>query len=84
MARSTTATKLYPDTFDATEMDVPEAPNVAFSFVVDAPKAHVMDAWNLPRSHGGNIEVRTDGTPRAPGPGSPTTWSGSSTSAGSV
>ncbi len=69
MARSSTSTKLYPDTFAATEMDVPEAPNVTFSFVVEAPKAHVMDAWNLPRAHGGDIEVRTDGKPEGAWPG---------------
>ncbi|GAB5535532.1 MAG: hypothetical protein Rubg2KO_17810 [Rubricoccaceae bacterium] len=60
---SATPTPLYPSTFDGTHMDVPDTPNVAFSFVVQAPKAYVMDAWHLPRDQGGAIEVRTRGTP---------------------
>lgn len=44
-------------------MDVPDHPNVEFSFVVNAPKAYVTDAWHLPREHGGNIVVRTPGDP---------------------
>ena len=42
-------------------MDVPEAPNVEFSFVVKAPKAYVMDAWHLLKSEGGAIEPITSG-----------------------
>jgi hypothetical protein len=54
---------IYPLEFDAAAMDVPDEPNVEFSFVVAAPKAYVMDAWNLPRDHGGAIQVQTGGTP---------------------
>lgn len=54
---------IYPTNFNNTKMDVPETPNVEFSFVVKAPKAFVMDAWNLPKSEGGNIEVCTPGNP---------------------
>jgi hypothetical protein len=54
---------LYPSTFDATTMDVPAAPNLEFSFIVKAPKAYVMDAWHLPTTHGGAIEVITPGDP---------------------
>lgn len=53
--------RLYPDTFDDAQMDVPDAPNVEFSFVVKAPKAYVMDSWNLPRDQGGAIVPRTTG-----------------------
>lgn len=55
-------TTLYPMTFTDVEMDVPTEPNVTFAFVVDAPKAHVFDAWNLPREHGGAILPVTEGT----------------------
>lgn len=54
-------TPLYPTKFEDTKMDVPSDPNVEFSFVVKAPKKYVMDAWNLPQEHGGNIEVLTEG-----------------------
>ena len=54
---------LYPENFDQAKMDVPATPNVEFSFVVKAPKAYVMDAWNLPREHGGNIVPLTGGNP---------------------
>ena len=64
MTESSEYEPLYPDKFDDAAMDVPDAPNVEFSFVVKAPKAYVMEAWNLPREHGGNIEVRTDGDPK--------------------
>lgn len=63
MSQSSTYTNLYPNTFDATEMDVPQTTNVEFSFVVKAPKEYVMDAWHLPREHGGNIAPRTQGNP---------------------
>ena len=64
MTESSEYEPLYPDKFDDAAMDVPDAPNVEFSFVVKAPKAYVMDAWNLPREQGGNIEVCTDGDPK--------------------
>ena len=61
MSESTTYQSLYPPVFENTKMNVPDSPNVEFSFVVKAPKAYVMDAWNLTREHGGNIEVCTEG-----------------------
>ncbi|MEL6270015.1 MAG: hypothetical protein AAFV33_15450 [Chloroflexota bacterium] len=61
MSTAQTYQNLYPENFEATNMDVPDAPNVEFSFVVKAPKEYVMDAWNLPRAHGGAIEPRTAG-----------------------
>lgn len=54
---------LYPARFDETNMDVPESPNVEFSFTVKAPKAYVMDAWNLPKDKGGTIVPQTSGNP---------------------
>jgi hypothetical protein len=59
MSQTTTR---YPTTFSDAEMDVPSEPNVTFSFVVDAPKAYVFDAWNLPREEGGAIVPVTQGT----------------------
>lgn len=61
MSQSSTYTSIYPKTFEDTTMDVPQTTNVEFSFVVKAPKEYVMDAWNLPREHGGNIVPLTDG-----------------------
>lgn len=61
MTESSNYTALYPDKFENAQMDVPNTPNVEFSFVVKAPKAYVMDAWNLHREHGGNIVPRTAG-----------------------
>ena len=63
MPESPEYSPLYPDKFDDAAMDVPDSPNVEFSFVVKAPKAYVMDAWNLTREHGGNIDPRTEGNP---------------------
>lgn len=51
----------YPATFTDAHMDVPDEPNVEFSFVVDAPKEYVFDAWNLPREQGGPIVPVTGG-----------------------
>ena len=51
----------YPSKFEDAKMDVPEAPNVEFSFVVKTPKAYVMDAWHLLKSEGGAIEPITSG-----------------------
>jgi hypothetical protein len=45
-------------------MNLPEAPNVEFSFVVKAPKEYVMDAWHLLKSEGGAIEPITSGNPK--------------------
>lgn len=52
----------YPTTFEHVEMDVPDEPNVEFSFVVRAPKEYVFDTWNLPRSEGGAITPITAGS----------------------
>lgn len=54
---------IYPSTFHDANMSVPAEPNVEFSFVVKAPKAYVMDAWNLPKSEGGAITPITSGNP---------------------
>lgn len=67
MSKTTPTQTMYPDTFDAAQMDVPETPNVTFSFVVKAPKAYVMDAWHLPKEHGGSIEPLTEGNPAGDG-----------------
>ena len=52
---------IYPSKFEDAKMNVPEEPNVEFSFVVKAPKEYVMDAWHLPKSEGGAIETITPG-----------------------
>lgn len=54
---------LYPTKFEDARMDVPTEPNVEFTFVVKAPKKYVMDAWNLPKSDGGAITPKTEGSP---------------------
>lgn len=71
MSASQPTEPLYPTRFDETKMDVPDAPNVEFSFVVKAPKAYVMDAWNLPTADGGDVEVLTPGNPEGE-----STWPG--------
>ena len=63
MSEPSSYNPIYPDRFADAAMDVPDTPNVEFSFVVKAPKAYVMDSWNLPREQGGNIEVLTPGDP---------------------
>ena len=64
MTQSATTDLRYPTTFDDAEMAVPDETNVEFSFVVDAPKEYVFDAWNLPREHGGATVPVTAGTDR--------------------
>lgn len=61
MSDATAYKPLYPTRFEDAKMDVPQSPNVEFSFVVKAPKQYVMDAWNLPKEHGGAIVPRTAG-----------------------
>lgn len=61
MSDSPKYTSLYPTKFEETKMDVPENPNVEFSFVVKAPKEYVMDAWHLPKDNGGAIVPKTSG-----------------------
>lgn len=63
MSDPSTYKNLYPKQFEETKMNVPEQPNVEFSFVVKAPKEYVMDAWNLTRENGGNIVPCTPGNP---------------------
>ncbi|MEL6343921.1 MAG: hypothetical protein AAFV53_12380 [Myxococcota bacterium] len=61
MSSSSDDSPLYPTNFDEVQVDVPESPNLTFSFVIKAPKAYVMDSWNLPIADGGDIIVRTEG-----------------------
>lgn len=60
---STPKKTTYPSTFEEASMNVPEAPNVEFTFVVKAPKEYVMEAWNLLKSEGGSITPITAGNP---------------------
>ncbi|MEL7121997.1 MAG: hypothetical protein AAFO07_21295 [Bacteroidota bacterium] len=71
MSQASTYKNLYPIKFEETKMTVPEEPNVEFSFVVKAPKAYVMDAWNLTKEKGGSIVPCTTGTAK-----SETSWPG--------
>lgn len=52
---------VYHEKFEDAVMDVPDEPNVEFSFVVKAPKEFVMDAWNLPKGKGGSAEGQKEG-----------------------
>lgn len=71
MSQSTDYQPLYPGQFAHAKMNVPDTPNVVFSFVVKAPKAYVMDAWHLLRKDGGTIVPLTPGEPAGD-----TTWPG--------
>ena len=55
--------EIYPQEFDKAQMDVPFSTNVAFDFVVSAPKRYVFDTWHLSRTNGGPWKQLTHGTP---------------------
>jgi hypothetical protein len=59
----------YPDAFDETKLNVPAEPNVAFEFVVKAPKKYVFDTWNLAEADGGINRVLIPGSSEGAWPG---------------
>lgn len=59
----------YPELFDDTKLNVPEKPNVTFSFVVKAPKQYVFDVWNLADNDGGINQVLLPGSSEGAWPG---------------
>ena len=60
---------VYPKTFEETKLNVPEEPNVTFSFVVKAPKKYVFDTWNLAEANNGINRVLLSGLPEGAWPG---------------
>ena len=59
----------YPPSFCDTKLNVPEEPNISFSFVVRAPKKYVFDTWNLAEADGGINRVLLPGLSAGAWPG---------------